>query len=601
MLQATLAKKWAAVPAPLQLGYQYYQRGQLKSAEDLCNQVLLERPDNAAAVHLLGLVLVKAGRFDEGIRLLRRSVALAPLTAEFHSNLGSTLAQAGQPREAVAALREAIRLQPAFGPAHRNLGLALVRSDRIDEAIEAMREASMLLPRDGETLSDLVALSLQTARAKEAVEHTRKLLSLRSDDVRLHSDLLLSLHYVWGSSAKAIYEETVAWAARFARPLYPNDTAGHANDPNPDRRLRVGYVSGDLRDHPIGRFTAPVIGAHDPHQFEVVCYSDVKQHDAVTARVKESSHQWHEVAELTDEELAARIRRDAVDILVDLTGHMELQRLLVFARKPAPVQVTYIGYPNTTGLATMDCRITDIWHDSPGRGDELHTERLARLTRCCWCCPVMGDEPAVADAPPSATGKPFTFGCMNRLPKVTPPMIRLLAQILAAVPGSRLRILVDRGADSAIVARLVDYGIDPCAIEVAHRASRAQYLSLFAGVDIHLDTFPYNGMTTTCEALWLGVPTVTLAGDTHVQRIGLSLLSAVGAVDLVADTPDDYVRIAVHLARDGARLLELRRTLRSRTQASVLMDARGLAAAIEEVYRDLWRDWCARRCNEGAG
>ncbi|HEX5243412.1 MAG TPA: hypothetical protein VFW23_09155, partial [Tepidisphaeraceae bacterium] len=365
----------------------------------------------------------------------------------------------------------------------------------------------------------------------------------------------------------------------------------HLNDPSPDRRLRIGYISGDFREHPIGRLVAPILAAHDPEQFEIFCYSDVTKPDEMTAKIWPSAKAWHEAHPLSDEALAERISDDRIDILVDLTGHMQMQRLLVFARKPAPIQISYLGYPNTTALPTIDCRITDSFHDPTSDADGLYTERLIRLPRCCWCYQPTDSISLAAPIAPVPEGPPV-FGCMNRMAKVTPRCLALWAQILSAVPDSRLRLLVDKAFSTSIAARFSRYGIDPARLEMVYRGNRSSYLASFGGVCVHLDTFPYNGHTTTCDALWMGVPTVSMAGATHVQRAGYSVLSAVGLSDLVANSPEQYLHIATDLANDRNCLTDLRQSLRTRLQASPLGDAVGLTREIEKVFRAEWHRWC---------
>jgi predicted O-linked N-acetylglucosamine transferase (SPINDLY family) len=413
-------------------------------------------------------------------------------------------------------------------------------------------------------------------------------LAIRPDAAAVHSDLLFNLHYDPAYSARQLYSEHVAWADRHARQFYP-DTSPPKPDSVAPRRLRVGYVSAHLRGHPVTRFFEPVLQHHDRAAFEVFCYSDVVDPDSTTARLKAYGHVWRDVQGTPDERVAQTIREDQIDILVDLTGHMGGHRLLVFARKPAPVQVTYLGYPNTTGLATMDFRITDFVHDPPGTTEPFHTETLYRLDPCCWCyLPDEGDV-AIQEPPSSVTGS-VTFAALNKLLKVTPTMIRTWSLILDALPGSLLMTLASESAaaDPSIRELFERNGIASDRLVTVGRMSRERYLRQYQSADVALDTFPYNGHTTTCDALWMGVPVVTLAGDTHVSRAGLDVLTTVGLEALVTRTPDQYVRVAVDLARDRPRLNELRRTLRQRMRASPLCDAPGFTRRLEEAYRRMY-------------
>ena len=365
--------------------------------------------------------------------------------------------------------------------------------------------------------------------------------------------------------------------------------------PRPKARLRVGYVSADLRDHSVARFVEPIFASFDREAFDVVAYASVARADRVTEHLRSLVTEWRDVRGLSDADLAERIRQDGIDILVDLGGHSADGRLGAFARRPAPVQVTYLGYPNTTGLAAVDYRLTDARADPPGDADALCVEKLVRLPECAWCyAPGDGAE----DAPPpfEAAGQ-ITFGAFNDLSKVRPDVMALWAEILREVPGARLLIKAKSLQDPALAREVRAFfgrrGIDEARIEArGWTRDRAQHLALHAKVDVGLDTSPYHGTTTTCDALWMGVPVITLAGETHVSRVGVSLLAAVGLSDLVARSPEEYVALAVRLAGDRARLGELRRTLRGRVVGSRLGGARAFARALEEAYRAMWRERC---------
>jgi predicted O-linked N-acetylglucosamine transferase (SPINDLY family) len=333
---------------------------------------------------------------------------------------------------------------------------------------------------------------------------------------------------------------------------------------------------------------------HDRSQFTAICYSDVDRPDAVTRRLREAAGGWRDVVGIPHEAVADLVRRDGIDILVDLAGHMPRNRLLLFARKPAPVQVTYLGYPDTTGLATMDYKITDDLHDPPGATDRYYTERLIRIPGGCWCYRPNEDSPDVV-VPPCLEAGRVTFAALNRLVKATPKVMRLWAQILKAVPGSRL--IASAGSHDRVDASVQELfernGITKDRVVLDGRKRHAQYLARFNEADIALDTFPYSGQTTTCDASWMGVPTVTLAGRTHVSRGGVSLLTSVGLRECIADTPQAYVDTAVRLATDPGHLREMRATLRERMRRSLLCDGLAQARKLEQAYRFAWQQWCA--------
>jgi len=337
-----------------------------------------------------------------------------------------------------------------------------------------------------------------------------------------------------------------------------------------------------------------MIAQHNHQAFEIICYSDLQFDDAVTERIRSHADVWRQTRTLSDHELDELIRDDQIDILVDLNGHIAEHRLLVFARKPAPVQVTYLGYPDTTGMSVMDYRLTDAWHDRPGLTDRFHTEQLVRLPRSAWCYLPWTDV-AVSEPPVLRSGL-VTFGSLNNLAKVTPRAIDAWARILKQVPGSRMAMLVqnDRFAEGRLTALFAQSGIGKDRLVFHTQRPHKEYVELFSELDIALDTFPYNGHTTTLNATWMGAAVVTVAGETHVSRAGVSVLSTVGQFDLIAPDLDGYVRLAVELANDRSRLAELRRTLRPRMAACPLLDAAGFTANLEAEYRRMWQRWCAQ-------
>jgi predicted O-linked N-acetylglucosamine transferase (SPINDLY family) len=368
----------------------------------------------------------------------------------------------------------------------------------------------------------------------------------------------------------------------------------HPNDPEPDRRLRVGFVSPDLRDHPLGRSLLPWFPHVDRRRFEIICFSDARVADGVTERLRGLVDAWHETSGLSDAALAARIRAEGIDILVDLAQHTASNRLLVFARKPAPVQVTMLGMPGTTGLSTMDYRLTDPHLDPPGASDRHSTERSIRLPRCYWCYEPREDAPAVGPLPAQLKGF-VTFGCLNQFAKVSRPALELWAQILLSVPGARLLVHAQPGRHREAVRRMfADQGVAADRVAFAGRVPHTQYLTLYNDIDLCLDPFPYGGGISTLDALWMGVPVITLAGRTAVGRVGASILTSVGLPELIARTLEEYVAHASAWAGDRARLSALRSGLRQRMRESGIMDGGRYAADMESVFREMWTGWCSR-------
>lgn len=356
----------------------------------------------------------------------------------------------------------------------------------------------------------------------------------------------------------------------------------------------MGYVSPDFHAHSVAYFIEPVLARHDPAAVETYCYAEVAQPDAFTEHMKTLAAHWRGTFGRSDDEVADMIRNDAIDILIDLAGHTAHNRLAVFARRPAPVQVTYLGYPNTAGLPQMDYRLTDAAADPPGQ-EVYYTESLVRLPQGFLCYAPPHESPAVGPLP-AATGGCITFGSFNALPKMNNEVIALWARVLQSVPGARLILKNKSLQDAKTCERYRQHFHPPERIELlGWLDDPADHLSIYHRVDIALDTFPYNGTTTTCEALWMGVPVITLAGERHAGRVGLSLLTQLGLTELIAKTPDEYVRLAVALAGNRERLAALRAGLRERMRRSPLCDAQSFTRDLEAAYREMWHKWCEGR------
>jgi predicted O-linked N-acetylglucosamine transferase (SPINDLY family) len=353
-------------------------------------------------------------------------------------------------------------------------------------------------------------------------------------------------------------------------------------------------VSSHFFAHAVNYFSEPILAAHDHDRFEVFCYAQIEREDDATARLRACADQWRDISKLDHAQAAELARDDGIDILVDLAGHIGNHHLLLFARKPAPVQVTYLGYQNTTGMAAMDYRLTDAWADPPGMTDAFYTEKLVRLPRSFFCYQPSTDMPPVNPLPALTSGR-ITFGSFNNFAKVTPRVLAAWAALLERVPRSRLIILADTASSLAddLACAFGRHGISPDRFELAGRRPRPEYLELLGQVDIALDPFPFNGHTTTCDALWQGVPVITLAGRTYAARFGSSAHANLDLCDLVAGSPEEYFEIAARLAGDVPRLVELRAGLRERMRASPLLDFAGFTRNLEAAYRQMWTDWCA--------
>jgi len=583
------------IEARYHLGHALQKQGQFDEAATSFRRVLQLRPEFVDALMGLGDVLRMQGRLDEATTCFRRAVALAPNSAEAHHNLGVVLQEQLRPDEAAACCRRALQLQPALADAHMGLGHALKDQGKLDEAADCYRRALELRPQFAEAHVSLGSVAKDQGKLDEALACFRQAVRLRPDFHGAWSNELYTLLYCPGYDSQTLYREHCCWNERYAKPL-ADSIRPPVNDRSPERRLRVGYVSADFREHPLRLIASPLFAAHDHQQFEIFCYADVRRPDAWTARFRTWADVWREIQGLSDAQVAEQVRQDRIDVLVDLGMHMAHHRLLVFARKAAPVQVSWFAYPGTTGLTAIDYRLTDPYLDPPGTNDQDYSERSLRLPDTFWCYDPGTSEPGVSDLPALTRGA-VTFGCLNNFCKVNDAVLRLWGRVLRAVDGSRLVMMAPAGsARQRVLELLAEEGIAAERVSLVGYQPRASYLAVYQEIDIGLDTFPYSGHTTSLDSYWMGVPVVTLVGPTVVGRAGPSQLANLGLTDLVAESPEQFVGIAVQLASELGRLAELRATLRQRMQQSPLMDGAAFARNVEAAYRDMWRTWCSGAC-----
>jgi predicted O-linked N-acetylglucosamine transferase (SPINDLY family) len=606
--------------------YEHHQAGRLAEADHACRQALGIDPRNADALHLLGVIAGQSGAHQDSLTLIDQALAVSPKFAEAHANRGVALMALGRGAEAVAAFQQSIRLKPEhvlahyglgnalgnqgdldgavkafrqalaiapnFVEAQNNLAMALQQQDKLDEALEGFRKASAM-GRPSAQLQYNLGVTLHLAgRPQEAVGAFEAALALKPDYVQAHSNLLLARNYLSGS-AQDLIEAHRDFDRRHARPLRPSAPTWR-NEVDPERRLRIGYLSGDFSTHPVGYLLAGPLAAHDPAQVEVFCYSNDSRPDAMTERLRASAHHWRDIAGRSDGTASPLIREDEIDILVDLSGHTDKNRPLALARRAAPIQVSWLGYAGTTGLESVDYAIMDRWV-APDGAEAWFTEALVRLphSRFCYSPPDFAPEPkAVSDR----AGAPVVFGSFNNLAKIGPEVVVLWARVLDAVPGSRLvlkwKALNQPGVRQRVAAAFAAHGVGPDRLELRERSPHADMLAEYGDIDVALDPFPYSGGATSAEALWMGVPVVTLPSDRVAARQTLGFLAELDLQDLAAASPDDYVRIAAALAADPARRADLRRTLRGRMRASPLTDAKAFTPGLEQAYRQMWRRWC---------
>jgi predicted O-linked N-acetylglucosamine transferase (SPINDLY family) len=598
VLQQAVVGNRRHAPLHNELAIAFLEQGKLDEAIGACRQALLLRPDFPEAHNNLGIALMNQGHLAESVALYRQALALQPEYPEAFNNLGNALARQRKRDEAVAAYRRAVDLRPGYAEAHHNLGLVLAAQGKRDEALACYEEAVRLKPHYAEALNNLGNAYKDQGRIDEAIACYRKAVAARPEDTAIHSNLLYALHHHPGYPAEAIFAEHLLWADQHARPAALG-ARPHPGEPDRGRRLRIGYVSPDFREHVMGRYSEAVIRAHDRGRFEVFCYADVPNPDALTGRIEASADHWRSLVGLSDARAAELILQDRIDVLVDQAGHTGGNRLRLFARKPAPVQVTHFGYLFSTGLAAIDYRLTDAYADPPGQTERFHTETVVRLPEVLWCYPPP-PSPEVGPLPALKAGH-VTFGCFNNLSKVTEKAIALWSQVLAAVAGSRLVVLAGagRGGDERVHKAFARHGFGGDRVTLVGRRSREDYFRLHHDVDVALDTFPYTGCNTTADALWMGVPVISLAGGTCMARQGIAALAHVGLEGLVVETPGAYVEAATRLAGDLPRLRELRSDLRERMRRSPLTDVPRFTRHLEEAYRGMWRRWCVAAGRSG--
>jgi protein O-GlcNAc transferase len=575
------------------IALQHHRAGRLAEAEQCYRQILRRQPAHADSLHLLGIIALQTGHLEPALELIQGAVALRPDGAIYRNNLGQVLERMGRVDDAGQCYEAAIALDSNYAEAFNNLGRVLERRDRPTEAEAHYREAIRLDPAYAEPQTNLGNVLKDGGELDEAIAAYRRAIELRPDLSLLHSNLLLTLHYHPDYSPADLAREHQLWATRHVAPLAPYRRS-HDNDPNPERRLRIGYVSPDFREHPIARCLLPLLDHRDRPQFEVIAYSDVSRPDRMTELVRAGVDQWRDIGLSSDEQVAEAVRADRVDILVDLAAHSGRNRLLVFARKPAPVQVTYLGYCSTTGVDAIDYRLTDRFIDASDEDFVHYSERSVRLPGCYWCYSapaLVGESPAT-----DRVAGPPTFGCLNRLAKASRFALALWIRLLQRVEGSRLLLQAPAGSHrERIRDAFRRAGLDETRVDFVERQPFAEYLQTYRQIDVALDPWPFSGATTTCDALWMGVPVVSLAGRTAVSRAGSSLLSHVGLGHLVARSEQQYIDLAAGLMRDAEERAALRRDLRHRLESSPVMNAEQSARGLEAVFRDLWRTWCNGR------
>jgi|WetSurMetagenome_2_1015567.scaffolds.fasta_scaffold15743_3 protein O-GlcNAc transferase len=569
----------------------------LPSAIQALEQLLKKVPQ---AKHLnieLALMHQKLFNLDQAIEYYKKLPKLGIKSVELYNQLGLAYLFKNQPVDAESPFLQAVKLNPTFISPYINLGICYEMLSKHQKSIEYNLKAIEIDPTDIKPYNNLANLYKNKTMINESLYHYRKVLEIQPNHATAYSNFLLSLHY-HTYDKKEVFEEH----QKFEKACTSRNPPISYLNTCEERKLRIGYLSPDFKKHSVAFFIEPIIENHDRDKFEVYCYYLQKVEDSFTKRFIELADKWVVAANLSTPGLAQEIYNDKIDILIDLSGHTGNNRLPLFAYKPAPIQITYLGYPDTTGLSTIDYRIVDNYVEPEEEGDLYTTEKLLRMSHSYFCytpiekCPVTGDTPALKNGY-------ITFGSFNNYAKVSDVIVDVWAAVLKAIPTSKFLLknqaLKDPDTWEHFKTRMAERGVDTHRLQYSKFAKSTQdHLRVYQKVDIALDSFPYNGATTTFEALWMGVPVITLVGDTHVSRVGKSILATLGFDNLIAHTPDEFVTICQTLANDVNYLQNFRQTIREKMQNSPVMDAKTFTRELEELYQRVWKNWCENRTNQ---
>jgi protein O-GlcNAc transferase len=610
------------------LGVIYFQSGKTDVAIDYIMKSLQSGSINTDACHILGMAFQEKGLIDDAIAYYQKAIQLNPDYAEAYNNMGNAFKEKGLMDEAISSYKKAIQINPALAVVYRNIGMCLQEKGRLDEAIDYYQKAIQCEPASDAAYFQLGNILQKQTKLEEAIEnyrislqinpncaatlyelgrtfvlqgkvnkgeeYYRHALQVEPDNLTIRKAILMTMNYNPRYDGQTIFFEHMRLGHKLSE-SHASFGFPYTNRPLPARRLKIGYVSPDFKMHSVAYFIEPVVILHDRKHYEVFCYSDVPCPDEVSRRIRGYCIQWRDISRMSDDQVAELIRSDRIDILVDLSGYTG-DRMQLFARKPAPVQTSWLGYPATTGLSTMDYKIVDHYTDPLGMTEQFYTEKLMRLKDTFLCYMPDKDCPDVGNFPALISGH-ITFGSFNNFPKVSPEVFSLWACILKTIPNSCLIMKSGSFFDWKTRQYAMDMfareGIETKRVELLSWVpSKRAHFAAYNSIDIGLDTFPYNGTTTTCEALWMGVPVISLAGNTPASRVGVSILSNIGLGELVAKTKEEYQAIAVKLAGDQKRLRSLHEGLRERMTQSPLTDAKRFIIDLEAAYRSMWEKWC---------
>jgi predicted O-linked N-acetylglucosamine transferase (SPINDLY family) len=576
----------------LNLGIALCRQRDFAAALAVLEALIAREPGNAEARFNAAIALHGLGMLPEAALAYRHATQLRTRYAEAYNNLGNVYKELGEFTAAAAAYESAIEARPGWVLALNNAGCLMRTLGKLDRAAALLEQAIAIEPSLAALHDNLGSVRKDAGELDAAIASFRQALILDPNAAGTHSNLVYALSFQCAEGAPILAEARL-WSERHAAVLYRRPATTLRD---PDKRLRIGYVSPDFRDHCQSLFTIPLLAHHDRGAQEIFCYASVERPDAITQRLAAEASVWRDVRRVDDDTLAATIGADGIDILVDLTMHMGGGRPLLFARKPAPIQVAWLAYPGTTGLTAIDYRISDPRLDPPldgGGGEEPYSERTWRLPDSFWCYDPLTRDPEIGPLPVLTRGR-LTFGCLNNPCKLTDRTLQLWGAVMRALPEAQLLLMAREGRQRDLLRnRLAAVGIVATRVDFVPYRPRAEYLRTYQQIDVGLDTLPYNGHTTSLDSLWMGVPVISRVGRTCVGRGGLSQLAQVGLAALAAETDDEFTAAAVALARDLPGLAALRAGLRARLEASPLMDAPRFTRHLEAAYRAMWRAHCA--------
>jgi predicted O-linked N-acetylglucosamine transferase (SPINDLY family) len=571
------------------LGCTLQSQRKLDQAEACYRRALELTPGDAIFLDNLGGCLYLAGKTGDAIVCYRAALALAPENVDILNNLGTALQAQKALVEAIECFKHATEIAPSHARSFVNLGMAHMERGELEAAAACQRKAAELAPRMVEAHFSLGVALHALCRSAEAVACYERALAIDPNHVKSFDNLLMTQQFVPQIDADTLFASHLAYGRQFETSLKASWPA-HRNIRDPERKLKVSYVSGDFREHAVAYFIEPMLALHDRSQIEVFCYANQKSHDALSAHLQRLSNHWRPCLDLDDDQLAAQIMEDGIDILVDLSGHTSHNRLLTFARKPAPLQITYVGYLSTSGLSAMDYRLTDRLAEPPG-SERYYTEKLLYLPDSTWCFQEPADSPAISPLPALTNGY-LSFGSFNNVDKVNAAAVRVWAALLHRVANARLLMLANPDTRSQFIRQFAALGIPASRLEFRGKVPPADFRRTLQSVDIALDSFPVNGATTTCECLWQGVPVLSLAGPRFLSRNGLSILNAAQMPDFAADNEADLINMAALLANNLPLLNGIRLGMREHLQKTTLLDKPRFVHNLETIYRGIWRRWC---------